>query len=49
MLRHNRQDEAIQYFHEMAQEFRGLLQARSTERLDVWLETAAHSNPAQSS
>lgn len=43
MLRHIRQEEAIQHFYDLAQEFRGLLQARSTERLDAWLETAAHS------
>jgi transposase len=43
MLRHIQQEEAIQHCYDPAQEFRGLLQTRSTERLDAWLETAAHS------
>lgn len=43
MLHHIRQEKAIQHFYELAQEFRGLLQARSTERLDAWLEASAHS------
>lgn len=43
MLRHIRQNEVVQHFYDLAQECRSLLQARSTERLDVWLNTAAHS------
>lgn len=44
MLRHIQQDEAIQHFYDLAQEFRELLQARSTERLDAWLDAAAQSS-----
>lgn len=43
MLHHIQQEEAIHHFYDLAQEFRALLCARSTERLDTWLETAAHS------
>jgi transposase len=44
MLRHIQQDEATQHFYDLAQEFRTLVQIRSTERFDAWLDAAAHSS-----